>query len=361
MGLKDIATFIASRVSPAPKPGPEQPRGVLPLSFQEGSPVSRFADVEAFAKTWACAITDGALRLEQPLGAGAPLETILIIGDDRLPGQQLKLLDETRTRVELTLTPAAKSRLGRHMHERREGRPVPRPDGVNRQAERFHTALDVHFADMPELAESYATDISHGGLFIACPSPPPLGKELTLHMELPTGRTIDVPVIVVQRVTTGKKCGAGVQFKATAEELEPIRELVRQYTQRRPRVLVVEDEAIWRSSLTKVLNELNADVVLASDGHEGLEKLTDLLFDLDLVVLDLHMPNLDGRGLLERVRHHGNEMGLRIFVFSGAGTDELADVAKEGLANAVISKTAPLDELVSRLRIELGKPTPDLH
>lgn len=360
---RHLATFRFTTPSPPPRQLASMPRAVLPLDLTGERPVARFADVEAFASLWAHAVTDGALRLEAPLPRhlGSPVEAVVVIGDDRFPAQQLVVLDDSRLVVELQLTPAIRSCISRHGHECREGRRAAHPAGVTRGSERFETALEVRFADLPHLVESYVTDISNSGLFIACEPQPQLNAHTTVRLTLPAGQTVEVPVEVVRRVTTGEKRGVGVRFDAQAGALGPIEALLQHYGARRPRVLVVDDEAIWRSTLIQVLRSLNAEVILASDGHEGLVKLTDLLFEIDLVILDLHMPNLDGRGLLRRVRKQGNELGLRMFLFSGAGPDELEAVADEHLANAVLSKSDSLDVLVERLRVELGKPPVDLR
>lgn len=367
MASKSVATFI-SRPSPTPSSPRglpvEGPRATLPLSFDDEVAVGRFDDMETFARLWAHAITDGALKLEVPLEKRleSPVGCTLLIGDDRFPAQRLKILDDTRTVVELLPSPALLTCIARHAREHHAGRPAQQPAGVARRAERFETALDVQFTDVPHLAERYATDISRGGLFVACTPQPELQRHLPLRITLPTGEKLEVPVVVVQRITQGAEPGVGVQFVGSTEPvLHAIQALLQKYEKRRPRVLVIDDEAIWRSTITKVLEPMGVDVVTAKDGREGLNTLTDLLFELDLVVLDLHMPYIDGRGLLERVRRHGNETGLRLFLFSAASPDELRALGEESLANAIFSKLDPIDSLVKRLAFELGRPTPDLR
>jgi CheY-like chemotaxis protein len=367
VAFKSIATFV-SRLSLAPKNSGTlaagQPRATLPLSFEGELAVCRFEDMETFAKLWAHALTDGALKLDMPLDRRreSPVGCTLLIGDDRFPAQRLKILDDTRAVIELLPSPALLTCIARHAREQHAGRPVQQPAGVSRKAARFETALDVQFADVPHLAERYATDISRGGMFVACTPQPEMNRQLPLRMTLPTGETLEVPVVVVQRITEGTEPGVGVQFVGSSEHvLLPIQALLKTYEKRRPRVLVIDDEAIWRSTITRILEPMGVEVVTARDGREGLNTLTDLLFDLDLVVLDLHMPYIDGRGLLERVRRHGNETGLRLFLFSAAGPDELRALGEESLANAIFSKLDPIDLLAKRLALELGRPTPDLR
>ena len=123
---------------------------------------------------------------------------------------------------------------------------------------------------------------------------------------------------------------------------------------RRPRVLVVDDEAIWRSTLSRMLTAMGIEVVVAGDGRQGLNALIDGFFELDLVVLDLHMPDIDGRGLIERVRRFGGEHALRIFLFSGATADELLPLGSAGQATRVFSKIEPIDRLREAIEAELS-------
>jgi DNA-binding NtrC family response regulator len=66
------------------------------------------------------------------------------------------------------------------------------------------------------------------------------------------------------------------------------------------RILVVDDERNQRSALGSVVTGWGYQVETASDGADALAKLKD--FDADVVITDLNMPNLDGKGLLEELR-----------------------------------------------------------
>src|ERR1039458_5813466 len=66
------------------------------------------------------------------------------------------------------------------------------------------------------------------------------------------------------------------------------------------RILVVDDEINQRSALGSVITHWGYQVETASDGGEALVKLKD--FDADVVITDLNMPNLDGKGLLKELQ-----------------------------------------------------------
>src|ERR1035437_10294368 len=66
------------------------------------------------------------------------------------------------------------------------------------------------------------------------------------------------------------------------------------------RILVVDDEVNQRSALGSVVTRWGYQVETASDCVEALVKLKD--FEADVVITDLNMPNLDGKGLLEELQ-----------------------------------------------------------
>ena len=328
-----------------------------------------YADLDALFAAWAKAVTEGALWIptNRP-PTGDRYRVIFAVGDRQFEGSTARLVErpplsgQTGFWLEPTATPELEELFAKRSRERHAGRPVQEPPaGVVRKAPRFETMLDVRFDDMPALAAQWAADISHGGMFICCPSPPALRSKVEVHIKLPSGQEISVGAEVVHRILSGGRPGVGVQFLDQAPEvLAPLVALMEDYQRRQPRVLVVDDEAIWRSTLARALGALGCDVQLASDGKEGLLRLIEGYFDLDLVILDLHMPNLDGRGLIERVRKFGGDTGLRMFLFSAAPPDELESLSEPGLATGVFSKLDSIDALTARIAKELGLPIPGM-
>jgi CheY-like chemotaxis protein len=72
-----------------------------------------------------------------------------------------------------------------------------------------------------------------------------------------------------------------------------------------PLVLVVEDDLASRILLREVLRRWDYRTILAGDGIEALERLAeqqDVGDAVDLVILDIQMPRLDGYGVLARIR-----------------------------------------------------------
>ena len=66
------------------------------------------------------------------------------------------------------------------------------------------------------------------------------------------------------------------------------------------KVLVVDDELNQRTALAGLISAWGYDVQKASDGWTAMAALK--AFEADIVITDLHMPGLDGKGLLEELR-----------------------------------------------------------
>jgi DNA-binding response OmpR family regulator len=66
------------------------------------------------------------------------------------------------------------------------------------------------------------------------------------------------------------------------------------------RVLVADDDPSIRESLKKLLENNGYEVLLAEDGEAAVQRITDE--KLDLLLLDLEMPKLDGWDVFEGVR-----------------------------------------------------------
>src|SRR5436190_4078837 len=67
-----------------------------------------------------------------------------------------------------------------------------------------------------------------------------------------------------------------------------------------PLALVIDDSQVMRELLAHLLKDADCEVLEASDGVEGIAKLEES--SPDFVVLDVHMPRLDGWETLKGIR-----------------------------------------------------------
>lgn len=84
---------------------------------------------------------------------------------------------------------------------------------------------------------------------------------------------------------------------------------------RRPLILVVEDDPSIQTMLTLLLESEGYEVVSARDGLEGLVKMD--LQHPSVMILDLMMPNVSGERVLEEVRSDPRMSSVPILVVSG--------------------------------------------
>jgi putative two-component system response regulator len=120
--------------------------------------------------------------------------------------------------------------------------------------------------------------------------------------------------------------------------MDPVRRL-------RKRVLIVDDDEVTRMVTQALVRTLGHETELARDGIEGLAKLS---LDIDLVLLDVVMPGLDGFQVCRRIRQDSHGAALPVIMVTSQATREDRLLAVEAGANDFIAK--PVDETELRVR-----------
>ena len=119
-----------------------------------------------------------------------------------------------------------------------------------------------------------------------------------------------------------------------------------------PRVLVVDDQFIVRELERSILDTAGYRVRTACHGREALEAIAGD-GNFDLVVTDLHMPELDGLGLLSAIRSDPEHAMLPVVIVTSQGSEEDRRRGAEAGADAYIVKNEfdqqALLETVNRL------------
>ena len=86
-------------------------------------------------------------------------------------------------------------------------------------------------------------------------------------------------------------------------------------------ILLVEDEAAVRALAKKILSQKGYRVLEASDGAIALRLAAAHVGEIDLVLTDVAMPNLGGRGMVEELRELSP--GIRVLFMSGYPKEEV--------------------------------------
>ena len=107
------------------------------------------------------------------------------------------------------------------------------------------------------------------------------------------------------------------------------------------RVLIVEDESTDLILLRNIVEGAGHEVYVASDGEQAFKAF--LRKNIDVVVTDLHMPNVDGLELIGALQALFPK--AEIIAVSGKGTALLAAARRKGV-QAVLSKPVDPHELL---------------
>lgn len=110
---------------------------------------------------------------------------------------------------------------------------------------------------------------------------------------------------------------------------------------RKQKILVVDDEQFMVHTLTKLLEVLGYDVVTAFGGREAFEKYA--AEPVDLVVSDVHMPDMNGIELMTSIKSHNPE--FPVILVTGYGVEEARKTAGEYRADGFLGKPFRIDEL----------------
>jgi CheY-like chemotaxis protein len=117
-------------------------------------------------------------------------------------------------------------------------------------------------------------------------------------------------------------------------------------------VLVVDDDVRNIYSLTKALEALKMNIVTAIDGKEALKALEENP-GIDVVLLDMMMPNMDGYETATRIRENSKYKTLPVIaVTAKAMTGDREKCINAG-ASDYITKPVDIDQLLSLLRVWL--------
>jgi adenylate cyclase len=122
-------------------------------------------------------------------------------------------------------------------------------------------------------------------------------------------------------------------------------------------VLVVDDDPVNRALLAKTLERDGHRVTTAEDGQEGWELLQREPFDV--VLLDVLMPRMDGRNVLERIEDDAQLRHIPVIMISAL--DELETVVRCLELGALDYLPKPFNPLLLQARINAGLTKKRLH
>jgi two-component system response regulator VicR len=118
------------------------------------------------------------------------------------------------------------------------------------------------------------------------------------------------------------------------------------------KVLLIEDDALIQKTVELKLKKEAFDVICASDGREGLEKL--ISEQPDMVLTDLMLPYNSGLEVVSAVKAI-KDKAIKVIVFSTMGQESIVEEAFELGADDYITKPFSLNELSIRIKKQLKR------
>ena len=124
------------------------------------------------------------------------------------------------------------------------------------------------------------------------------------------------------------------------------------------RLLLVEDDQSNRFPTQKLLEAAGHEVVLAENGQQAIELLTEN--DIDCIFMDIQMPVMDGVEATRVIRNSpslGSKQNVPIIALTAYAMDGDREIFLAAGMNGYIAKPATLEEMTSALRQALGATT----
>jgi len=113
------------------------------------------------------------------------------------------------------------------------------------------------------------------------------------------------------------------------------------------RILIVEDDKDYRDVLTELLEEEGFKVINAENGQVGMDLLKNT--DVDLVLLDILMPEMDGITFYNQMRN-ALKKNIPVIMLTNFTTT----VHPEGVTDFIIKSNTSLDEVLKKIKMILA-------
>lgn len=120
------------------------------------------------------------------------------------------------------------------------------------------------------------------------------------------------------------------------------------------KVLITDDDVRNIFSLSKTLEKYKVEVILAMDGKQALEKISENP-DIDVVLMDMMMPEMDGYDTIRAIRKKPEYKNLPIIAVTAKSMIGDRDKCIDAGASDYITKPVDIDQLMSLLRVWLYK------
>ena len=119
------------------------------------------------------------------------------------------------------------------------------------------------------------------------------------------------------------------------------------------KVLVVDDSETIRQHVAEALTRAGFEVVEASDGAAGLQRVSQ--HEFSMIILDVNMPLLNGMEMLERLKQDPKTSGIPVVMLTTEAQRSMIERARQNGAKAWLIKPIKVESLVSTVNKVLNQ------
>jgi len=119
-------------------------------------------------------------------------------------------------------------------------------------------------------------------------------------------------------------------------------------------ILLVDDDSRNVFALSKVLQERGMEIIKAENGKIALEML-DKHPEIDMILMDIMMPEMDGYEAMKRIRSQGKFKNLPVIALTAKAMKDDKQKCIDAGANDYIAKPIDVERLLSLMRVWLSK------
>lgn len=120
------------------------------------------------------------------------------------------------------------------------------------------------------------------------------------------------------------------------------------------KVLIVDDDMRNIFALSSAMQSYEMEVEIAGDGEEAITKLEEIA-DIDIVLMDIMMPKMDGYEAMRHIRKQNKWARLPVIALTAKAMKDDREKCIEAGANDYITKPVDIDRLISLMQLWLEK------
>jgi CheY-like chemotaxis protein len=121
-------------------------------------------------------------------------------------------------------------------------------------------------------------------------------------------------------------------------------------TEESKNILVADDSIFFRTKLSDILIVAGHKVKFANNGQEAIDEVKVNADHIDLLILDLQMPEVDGFGVLKWIQNSGHGGKFPILAMTDAyGATQVLDKIKDLGASGYMSKEMSPEQIIIRV------------